>query len=341
MHFVDSDAHVIETEATWDFLDPAERDLRPRVANACWWIEDQCIPLEDPTIQSYIDAYPPGSVTMTDPTARVARMDALGVDVQVLFSTLWVNYEFGDAMLEAALARSYNRWMAEVTAASRGRLRWTAFPPWRTTQRALEELDYARAHGAVGVHLRGVHHGRGISDPMLHPIFERAQDLDLAITVHVGGDLRRYMSQPAYFLYNNILPVPAAFAAVVLSGLPKKFPRLRWLFVEAGAGWLPYVLQETFRADVFGAVRNFREWRKSVDGFLAANNLYVACQMDDDIPYLLNYAGPDNLVLGTDYGHLDVGTDPDALRIVSQRPDLAPDVARRIVDTNARRLYGL
>ena len=39
--------------------------------------------------------------------------------------------------------------------------------------------------------------------------------------------------------------------------------------------------------------------------FCKENRVYVTCQTDDDLDYVLGYAGEDNLVIGTDYGHSD------------------------------------
>jgi hypothetical protein len=46
-------------------------------------------------------------------------------------------------------------------------------------------------------------------------------------------------------------------------------------------------------------------------------------------------------VYGTDYGHLDIGSDPDGLHVMTNRPDIDPAVARKIVDANGRRLLGI
>jgi predicted TIM-barrel fold metal-dependent hydrolase len=63
--------------------------------------------------------------------------------------------------------------------------------------------------------------------------------------------------------------------------------------------------------------------------------------MDDDLPYLLQFTGPGHLVHGTDFGHLDLGSDPNGLHVVANRSDVDPDVTAKIVDDNARRLYGI
>ena len=47
--------------------------------------------------------------------------------------------------------RSYNRWMAEGTADSGGRLRWAALAPVRRMDRAFEDLEFAKENGAVSV----------------------------------------------------------------------------------------------------------------------------------------------------------------------------------------------
>src|SRR5262249_27738430 len=159
------------------------------------------------------------------------------------------------------------------------------------------------------------------------PILEKAQDLDLTIAAHVGGDYHVIRSQPSAVLHTIVIPVPAAFGSVLHAHLPQRFPRLRWAFVEAGGTWLPFVLQETFRAGEDGTARRFGDWRAAAAEALADAQLYVAVQMDDDLPYLLSFAGEDRLVHGTDFGHLDLGSDPNGLHLVASRSDIDPVVA--------------
>ena len=47
---------------------------------------------------------------------------------------------------------------------------------------------------------------------------------------------------------------------------------------------------------------------------LKENRIYVTCQTDDDLDQVLTYAGEDNLVIGTDYGHADNAAEIEALR---------------------------
>ena len=56
---------------------------------------------------------------------RIKEMDEAGIDIQVLHNTLWIEQVTQRPDVEAALCRSWNRWLAEVWQQSQGRLRWS------------------------------------------------------------------------------------------------------------------------------------------------------------------------------------------------------------------------
>ena len=66
----------------------------------------------------------------------------------------------------------------------------------------------------------------------------------------------------------------------------------------------------------------------------------MTCQTDDDIGYLVDYAGEDNLLIGTDYGHTDQSSEIEAMRIFQEQGTVAPDVVSKILDANPRAVYG-
>jgi predicted TIM-barrel fold metal-dependent hydrolase len=69
--------------------------------------------------------------------------------------------------------------------------------------------------------------------------------------------------------------------------------------------------------------------------------MYVACQVTDDLEYVLKYSGDSQLVVGTDYGHADTSAEIEALRKLKDDGKVPAAVADRILDQNARALYGL
>ena len=87
--------------------------------------------------------------------------------------------------------------------------------------------------------------------------------------------------------------------------------------------------------------RFLRLGRRMPENLLKANNMYVACEVTDDIPYILKYAGDDALMLGTDYGHHDPSAEINAFTLIQKRNDIPPESRQKIVDTNPRALYRL
>jgi predicted TIM-barrel fold metal-dependent hydrolase len=213
-------------------------------------------------------------------------------------------------------------------------------------------MTFGKEHGAVSVLIRHLGHDRALGDENLIPIYEKALDLDLAITVHTGSEWHPQgilSRSPTAYLHHVILTVPGALWSALKADLPQRYPKLRIGFLEAGAMWLPHVLQEKFRQDekflgeeegaTFQERRN--QWRQTAIDALQEYELYVAVHMDDDLPYLLTYGTENRLVHGTDFGHLDAGSDPNGPNMIATRADIDRNVAHKIVDENARRLYGI
>ena len=62
---------------------------------------------------------------------------------------------------------------------------------------------------------------------------------------------------------------------------------------------------------------------------------------DDDLPYVLKYSGEDNIVIGSDYGHVDSAAEIDALRKLKNSGEIEPRVIDKILYDNSKALYGL
>jgi len=205
---------------------------------------------------------------------------------------------------------------------------------------AIEEIQFAKENGAVAVTMRPIEGNRTLVDPYFYPIYEEAQRLDLAIIVHIANgnsgiiDLLRSPYDPgtAFGLFR--IPTVSACHALILSDIPKKFPDLRWGFIEASAGWVPWIITEA-KNRYLGAGRKFP------DNVLKEYNIYVTCQTDDDIPYILKCAGEDNIVIGTDYGHFDPSSEIDAISVFKNMSGISDDAMSKILFNNPKMLYGL
>jgi hypothetical protein len=97
---------------------------------------------------------------------------------------------------------------------------------------------------------------------------------------------------------------------------------------------LPYVYHELARPADTSAKPIGKDWMRE-------NRLYVACQTDDDLPYVLKYSSEDNIVIGSNYGHADTSSEIEALRNLEQNGELKPQVIDKILSNDAKALHNL
>jgi predicted TIM-barrel fold metal-dependent hydrolase len=350
MGAIDADAHVVECEKTFEYIEPEYKDLKPRVmvqktedvieldnegvaAQREYWVIDGRLQPKEGNIGHNTTKE---SREMANVSIRLDHMDELEIDVQVLYPTVFLRAWTQDPTAEYAICRSYNRWLADIWEAAPDRLKWVVMPPLTSMQRTMEELDFAKENGAVGIFMRGLECERRLDNPYFFPLYERAQELDMPICFHSGNNSFRvrniYATEGGFG--RSKLPVVAAFHSLLMSDIPSKFPDLRWGFVEVSAQWIPYALNDL-------GLRFKRKGRRMSDTILADNNFYVACQATDELDYILPYAGEGQLVVGTDYGHADTSSEIEALRMVKNDGKVTAEVADKILEGNARALYGL
>jgi uncharacterized protein len=357
MVVIDADAHVIETEETWNYLDPADRKYRPSLIGApgskkqYWLIDGKVRGFRFPTLSERdlaeraartgrSAATPQASREMSDVSVRLADMDRLGIDIQVLHNTIYIEQLTDRPEIDVALCGSWNRWMAENWKQSHGRLPWSMVPPLLSIPDAIDQIREARKHGAVAVLMRPIEGQRVMVDRAFYPIYEEAQKLDMAIAVHIANaspaivDVLKSPDDlaPTFGMFRA--PTVVSCHSLIMSEIPKAFPNLRWAFIEASAQWVPWIVHETrgryqsqgrdYPANVFGEYR-----------------IYVTCQTDDDLPYITKYAGEDNIVIGTDYGHFDSSTEVDAITVFKNTSELDPGQVEKVLSENPARLYGL
>jgi len=141
------------------------------------------------------------------------------------------------------------------------------------------------------------------------------------------------------------VPPLNAFQALVSFGIPTRFPGVRWGFIEAGASWVPYLVYKIMRSMTKGSQRATGGYTyESKSDLVIKNNLYITCQVDEDLPYILKYAGEDNLVVGSDYTHADQSMErnfQDELHAWVSRGELTQTVVDKMLYDNPKRLYGL
>ena len=341
MAIIDADAHVLESEHTWDYMLDSERQFRPKIVptpndddsgGESWLVDGRL----HGKARNVGGDTPRESREMADIAARIHHMDELDVDIQVLYPTIFLRPFTSRPEVELALARSYNRWLADIWKSAPDRLRWVAVLPLLSMDAALIEARWAKEHGACGIFIRGLEGDRQLSDPYFYPLYEGASRLDMPVCVHSATGsfaVHDFFDRDSGF--NKFkLAVVGSFHSILFYGIPERFPKLKIAFIEVSAQWIPYVLHDIAR-------RLKRKGKTLSKNVMRENRLYVACQTDDDLSYVLEYAGPDSLVIGSDYGHADTASELDALRTLKRGGSVESGVVDKILGDNAKALYGL
>jgi len=342
MAIIDSDAHVLETNKTWEYMVGPEKEFRPQIVTPDsdidggeeFWLVDGRLHAKSSNVGQDT---PEASREMADVAARIKHMDEMGVTIQVLYPTIFLRPITTKPEVDLALSRSYNRWLADIWGMAKERLGWTAVLPLLSMDETLVELEFSLKHGACGVFIPGLVGDRRLSDPYFFPLYDALSAANVPLCVHSAtGSFTQHDLFYAEAGFSKFkLAVVGSFHSLIWDEIPKRFPKLRIGFIEVSSQWVPYAFH-----DLAKRFKQKRGITLSRD-LLKESRIYVACQTDDDLDYVLGYTGEDTVVIGTDYGHADTSSEIEALQKLQRDGKVNASVIDKILDNNARALYGL
>lgn len=366
---IDADTHIAESESMWELIDDGMKRRRPVMVaapedtlygdfNMMWLIDGNIFPkaagkggfrLITPASSKRETGRSDilrASREITEVETRLADMDRAGVEVQVIYPTLFLIQVTEENTLERALCAAYNRYLAQVFSKARGRLRWVAVLPLRSVDASIEQMHEAKSSGAVGLFFSGIVGSLTLNNPHFYPIYAEAEKLGLPICVHTGQS-SRYINEFFDLRLNGTfaasqLPPVIGFRDLVASAIPEKFPQLKFGFLEASASWVPYLYHHLKRsARPRPSFPNARWKHASCKDLFRDYRIYIACEADEDIPYLAEFIGEDHLMIGSDYGHNDPAEEKALVDAMRSRKDLSPDLLEKILIHHPKQFYSL
>jgi predicted TIM-barrel fold metal-dependent hydrolase len=199
------------------------------------------------------------------PKLLYERLDEIGTDFAVIYPTAGLGLpRIKDDETRRAVIRAYNIVSADYFRAFSDRMTPAAVIPMHTPEEAIEELEFVTKQlgskvGMFGSNLprpvpsaaaEDAESGRftvwydviGIDSPYDYdPVWAKCVELGIAPTFHSGSSGQGLRLSPTNFVYNHIGHFAAAGHAVAkaifLGGVTRRFPQLRFAFLEGGAGW--------------------------------------------------------------------------------------------------------
>ncbi|MBE0656866.1 MAG: amidohydrolase [Bryobacteraceae bacterium] len=271
---------------------------------------------------------------MSDYSERLAAMDKMGVDMQVLSPSLvHQNTDFADPEAALALCRATNDAVAAGVQTAPDRFLGLGMVPLHAPELAAEELVRCTNElGLTGVTISSRARERELGDAALRPFWSAAEANKALVYIHPAGNHDARFAR--YMMWNSLgqcMEETFAIASLFYEGILDTFPDLR-ICVSHGGGYMPF---NTGRVD-----RNYIEkpatrvnMSKPPADYLRML-YYDTCLYDPTtLERLVDKVGADRILLGSDY---PVG-DPDPVGFLDQTK-LSPADRQAILGGNAARL---
>jgi aminocarboxymuconate-semialdehyde decarboxylase len=270
----------------------------------------------------------------------LAAHDEAGVDRVLLCP--WVQLLYYDTDPDEGLRRAHiqNDALAGLVRDHPDRVAALGALPLQDPELAAGELRALMEDGVLnGVEVAASVGGVFLGDDRFEPFWEAAEATGAVVFVH---PTTRGFDSPAfqdYYLWNTVanpLETATAAAHMVVAGVMERHPGLRVLLAHGG-GALLAVRGRLRHAHGFQAQAKSRLRESPEDSI---RRFYFDTLTHDDglLLALIDYAGPDHVLLGSDYP-FDMG---DARHVDTVRGlGLAPDAEAAILAGNAEHLLGL
>lgn len=270
----DVDSHIIEPADLWTSrVNPKWGDLIPHVKfherrqEDVWYVGDKKLYGAGAFAQARWPEFPPSHPkTLADafPAAvdakeRLAYNDQVGVYYQILYPNIlgFHSHVFLNRMpheLATECVRAYNDWITEFCSADPVRLIPMTMLPFWDIDESVREMRRACEMGHKGVLFAARYDKAGfprLVDDYWEPVLSTAQEMGLSLNFHVGflsteDELKGAVDQSQKLDFTKesalvLLGNAQNITEVVVSGVCHRYPDLKFVSVENGAGWLPFL----------------------------------------------------------------------------------------------------
>jgi predicted TIM-barrel fold metal-dependent hydrolase len=374
---IDADTHVTETPDLWTSRAPASMvDRVPRVeteANGSQrWVVGNNRGLGNVGMtatagrgtfanppKTYADMHP-GAY---DAKARLKYMDDMGIWAMVMYPNVGgfgaqQFLKLNDPELMLTCVQIYNDWQTEwASADSRRLLPITSIPFWDINA-AVKEVRRCAAMGHKGILFTGEpqYYGKPLlGDPHWNPLWEVAVEEDLPLSFHIGsgdmaegllkGRMKTYGKMAAFtelavdiFLRNGL-----QLNDLLMSGVLARYPKIKFVSVESGIGWIPFVLEAMdYQFNGNSVAAEHPEFDRLPSEYFA-RNVYACYWFEQTAPRrLIDKIGENNVLFETDFPHpTSLYGDEVHARIKGGLDDCEPSVKRKILWENSQKLYNV
>jgi predicted TIM-barrel fold metal-dependent hydrolase len=278
---------------------------------------------------------------------RVADMDEEGTDTHFLVPTLWGSVVgLPDVEFEVNLIRAYHRHAADFCGQFPTRLKTAIVASTRNVGEAVREIrQWGTSKWAVAV-IPLLGKDMPVDHPDLEPIWQAAQEYDLAVVHHSNTWNPPYF--PAYQdVWDNIFLGRLAshpwggmrfMAAFIGAGILDRYPRLRMGTLECGFGWLPFWAKRMDEQAIY--VGGVAPLKHAPSEYITSGRFFCTIERHEGeelFNFVTSVFGDDILMFGSDFPHSECQFPNSVDNILAW--SLKPDIKRKLLWDNAARFY--
>lgn len=291
----------------------------------------------------------PDPTSGVHPVVQTLRhsMRMMGIDYTMLFPTPLLSLGLHpDVELEVALARAYSRWLVDNVLSTDRQIRAMIYLPFNDAEASLEFVEeFGDKPGVAGfmitsVRFQPVHHNKYMK------VYRAIEERGLPIGFHSAlnwndrnfDQLNKFISVHALgFPFYNMIHM----CNLVVNGIPERFPKLKWVFIEAGVAWLPFMmlrLDNEYMMRPSEAPQLTKKPSEYIKEFFYTTQPIERPDRDDQLQIIFDMIDAENqLLYASDYPHWDF----DLPSSVYDLSFLSEQAKRKILGGNAMRLFNL
>lgn len=354
---VSADCHVNEPPNLWvERIDEQYRHRLPRIEVDA-----------DGTKWSVVEGYKPQKIRdlklqgedaerqksgSRDPEERLRDHARDGIDAEVIFPNrglqMWAT---PDPLFSQAMCRVYNDWAWEVFGPYYDRLSPLACLATGDIESAVTEIYRVAKMGFRGLSLPcKPTWGPGHPDdpnynlPMFDPLWAAIQDVDLPFVFHVstGKDPRGAKGNGGAvinYVIHSLAPTAEPIVNLCASGVLDRFPNLKFGSIEAGIGWVPWMLRamdEAYHQHHFWA---FPKLSMLPSEFYKKHCVASFQEDPPGLDLMGKYGLEDNFMWANDYPHHE-GSWPHSAEAIERTMGHLTDAQRaKVLGLNAAKFF--
>ena len=374
---IDCDTHITEPGDVWTsrlparFQEDAPRMVRDDDGRDSWVFGSttRLVPVGVTAVAGWPEPFPAAPKNMDevppashDPVARLAYMDEIGVWASALYPNIggFGNESFlglPDEELKLACVSAYNDWLLEWCSPAPDRFIPVMAIPFWDLDATIAEIERGADAGHKGILFTGEPQEFGLpflGDRHWDPLYALAGEAGLPISFHIGsGDFTKDFS-PGRIAAHGIGPTTsrstitlflknaAQVTDLLLSGVLPRHPDTKFISVESGVGWVPFVLESADYTFGYSNVAREKPEFEMLPSEYFARQVY-ACYFyeEQSVRDDLETIGVGNVLFETDYPHPVCLYGNVREKIVGGLEARPEDQASRVLWDNAAELYGV